>query len=207
MKHELDSGRSECFAFLTPAIFTCCQSSSIFFQSTAQSTSISFSVLFSHSPNHTPKTPGHPILAVSTRAVSSFPPVPAVPTLNPARRRDAKEEAGYRSANRADFRAPVGASMPDAVGVSSENIDIRYYSKGPKFLHYIYESFATCIVKCDPVSIYRSNVKGSDSSIGARIQVRTIRHTPAWRNSRPGRTLPPPHFSLVTLFAFRNKSG
>ncbi|WP_321807553.1 hypothetical protein [Burkholderia sp. BCC1993] len=48
-------------------------------------------------------------------------------TLSPARRRDAKEETGDRSANRADFQALIGASMPDAVGVSSEKINARYY--------------------------------------------------------------------------------
>ncbi|BAX60627.1 hypothetical protein BSFP_034880 [Burkholderia stabilis] len=131
-KHRLDSGRSECFPFLTSAIFTCCQSYVIFFQSTARSTSISFSVFFSHLPNHTPKNPGHPILAVSIRAASSFPPVPVVPTLNPARRRDAKEATGDLSANRAEFQVLVGASMPDSAGVSSENIDARYDSEWPE---------------------------------------------------------------------------
>ena len=48
-KRGLDSGRSEHFAFLTSAIFTCCRSYVIFLQSTVQSTSISCSVFFKKS--------------------------------------------------------------------------------------------------------------------------------------------------------------
>ncbi|WP_207487364.1 hypothetical protein, partial [Flavobacterium psychrophilum] len=106
-----------------------------------------------------PKNPGHPILAVSIRAASSFPPVPVVPTLNPARRRDAKEETGDLSANRAAFQVLVGASMPDAAVFRLKISMLDMIPSGPKFLYSTYESFATCIVNCDPVSIYRSNVK------------------------------------------------
>ncbi|WP_321788731.1 hypothetical protein [Burkholderia pyrrocinia] len=121
IKHGLDSGRSECFSFFEACDFylfpVVCDLLPI-------DCAIHFDFLlcfFSHLPNRTPKNPGHPILAVSTRAASSFPPVPAVvPTLNPARRRDAKEQTGDLSANRAAFQVLVGASIPDAVGVSSE---------------------------------------------------------------------------------------
>ncbi|WP_124666600.1 hypothetical protein [Burkholderia sp. Bp8986] len=75
--------------------------------------------------NHTLKNSGHPILVMSTPVGVSA--VTAGLTLSPARRRNAKEETRDLSENRADFQALIGASTPDAVGVSSEKINAQRY--------------------------------------------------------------------------------